>query len=167
MRFLEIDASCMQLLVLMENASWALGMHVIVVIVRAFPHFKEVSKHFWRFPGFPRASLLLINLHCFWHFPRPYQGHLNTHNSFRLGVFLRNSAPIPATELSSRLPGDTPSSFMLSGYGSDLRFLGGGYECSKFPGKLGKKRVTRFWSTSLSGSYDLSRDTLFSLIISL
>jgi len=34
----------MQLLVLMENASWALGMHVIVVIIRAFPHFKEVPK---------------------------------------------------------------------------------------------------------------------------
>ena len=37
----------------------------------------------------------------------------------------------PATELSSRLPGDTPSSFILTGYGSDPRFLGSGYEGSK------------------------------------
>ncbi len=55
-----------------------------------------------------------------------------------LDVFLHNSALIPATELSSRLPGDTPSSFILTGYGSDPRFLGGGFEGSKFPRKLGE-----------------------------
>ena len=53
-----------------------------------------------------------------------------------LDVFLHKSALIPATELSSRLPGDTPSGFILTGYGSDPRFLGGGYEGSKFPRNL-------------------------------
>ena len=55
-----------------------------------------------------------------------------------LDVFLRNSALIPATMLSSRLPGDTPSSFILTGYGSDPRFLGGGYGGSKFPRRFEK-----------------------------
>ncbi len=46
----------------------------------------------------------------------------------KIHIFLHNSALIPATELSSRLPGDTPSGFMLTGYDSDPRFLGGSYE---------------------------------------
>ena len=53
-------------------------------------------------------------------------------------VFLHKSALIPGTELSSRLPRDTPSSFILTGYGSYSRFVGGGYEGSKFPRKFGK-----------------------------
>ena len=51
-------------------------------------------------------------------------------------VFLHNSALIPSTELSSRLPGDTPSGFVLTRYDSGPRFLGGSYEGSKFPRKL-------------------------------
>ncbi len=62
-----------------------------------------------------------------------------------LDVFLRNSALIPATMLSSRLPGDTPSSFILTGYGSDPRFLGGGYGGSKFPRRF--EQNTKVWKT--------------------
>ena len=51
---------------------------------------------------------------------------------------VHNSALIPAAELSSRLPGDTPSSFILTQYDWNLRFLGGSYEGSKFPRKFEK-----------------------------
>ena len=56
---------------------------------------------------------------------------------------------IPSTELSSRLPGETPSSFILTGCDSDPRFLGGGYEGLKFPRMSGKSTsspVSRFLS---------------------
>ena len=49
-----------------------------------------------------------------------------------LDVFLHNSARIPATDLSSRLPGDTPSSFVLTWHGKNPRFLGGSYGVRNF-----------------------------------
>ena len=76
-------------------------------------------------------------------FTHSFKGLVSTINPFKIGqggrlfdVFLHNSALVPATELSSRLPGDTPSGFVLTGYDSDLRFLGGSYEGSKFPRKF-------------------------------
>ena len=56
----------------------------------------------------------------------------------RACVYMRMRACVctcVCAELSSRLPGDTPNSFILTGYeryDSDPRFVGGGYEGSKF-----------------------------------
>ena len=68
-------------------------------------------------------------------------------------VFLRNSALIPATELSSRLPGDTPSSFILTQYDWNLRFLGGSYEGSRFPRKFGNN-IGNQRKSSVRGALD-------------
>ena len=82
-------------------------------------------------------------------FQLSYSGFINPpKESFRpLDVLLHNSAPIPATELYPKT-----RSFILSGYGSDPRFLGGGYEGLKFPRKSGNSSlspVSRFSSTRL------------------
>ncbi len=69
-----------------------------------------------------------------------------------LDIFLHNPALISSLDFSLRLPRDTPGSFILTGYGSDPRFLGGGYKGSKFPRKSGKSTpspVSRLLSTQL------------------
>ncbi len=55
-----------------------------------------------------------------------------------VNVFLHNSALIPATELSLRLPGDTSSSIFFTECDWNLRFLGGSCEGSKSPRKFAK-----------------------------